>query len=400
MKRVLLAIIALALVSHGLAVGGEGVVVLENLSIPENVYPGDTITISFSARNSWYGDLRDGYVYLEGGPPFLKTSPTEPKKVREIEYWWVENKAVPLSFTLEVDTAAKAGSYTINLVFTYTRYSDAAGTKGGFERFKQVEPMTIEVRGRPELKVVVKSSEPTKIRAGDLAEVRISVVNIGSEEVRNVLLYPKSSPPVDLLWQSEVLYIDEIPPQGQGSATVTVDVAEEAKAGKYNLPLTISYEDRDAKRFEIVSSIPVTVEERADFEVLPLSTEVESDARDRKVTFELANIGSKDAEELKAVLKASYPFTPTGNEYFVGLLKPGDKAGLTFHVDVDDDASTQRYPVDVILQWKEDGDDYSEKKSSYIDVTRVEGEEEVYAAAFFGILLLILILKKLIGRRK
>lgn len=399
MKWILLAIVALAVVSPAKGIGGEGVVVLENLSIPENVYPGDTITISFSARNSWYGDLRDGYVHLEGGAPFLKTSPTEPKKVREIEYWWVENKAVPLSFTLEVDKAAKAGSYTVNVVFTYTRYSDAASIKG-FERFKQVEPLTIEVRGRPELNVVVKSSEPTKIRAGDLAKIKISVVNIGSEEARNVLLYVKSSPPVDLMWQSEVLYIDEIPPQGQGSTAITVDVSDKAKAGRYDLPLTISYEDRDAKRFDIESAIPVTIEESADFEVMPLRNEVESDVRDKRVTFEVVNTGSRDAEELKAILKASYPFTPTGNEYYVGLLKPGDKAELAFHVDVDDDASTQRYPVDVILQWEEGGDDYSDKKSSYIDVTRVEGREGVYAAIFFGLLSVILVLKKLLGRRK
>ncbi len=399
MKWIFLAVIALALVSPAQGSDGEGVVILENISIPENVYPGDNITISFSARNSWYGDLRDGYVHLEGGAPFLKTSPTEPKRIREMEYWWVENKAVPLSFTLAVDKGAKAGSYTVNVVFTYTRYSDAASIKG-FERFKQVEPLTIEVRGRPELKVVVRSSEPTKIRAGDLAEIRISVVNLGSEEVRNVLLYAKSSPPVDLMWQSEVLYIDEIPPQGQGSTAITVDVSDKAKAGRYRLPLTISYEDRDAKRLEIESAIPVTIEESADFDVMPLLNRVESDIRDERVTFEVVNTGSKDAEELKAILKASYPFTPTGNEYFVGLLKPGDKAELAFHVDVDDDASTQRYPVDVILQWKEEGDEYSEKMSSYIDVTKADGWEGVYAASFLGLLFLILLMKKFLERRK
>ncbi|MDP6612621.1 MAG: hypothetical protein QF673_01220 [Candidatus Hydrothermarchaeota archaeon] len=400
MKWILLAIVTLAMVSPANGVGGEGVVILENLSLPKNVYPGDNITIAFSALNSWHGDLRDGYVHLEGGAPFLKTSPTEPKKVREIEYWWVENKAVPLSFSLEVDKGAKAGSYTVNVVFTYTRYSDATGTKGGFARFKQVEPLTIEVRGRPELKVVVKSSEPRKIRAGDLVEIKISVVNLGSEEVRNVLLYAKPSPPVDLMWQSEVLYIDEIPPQGKGSAAITVDVSDKAKAGRYSLPLTLSYEDKDAKRFEIESAVSVTIEESADFEITPLRNEVESDARDKRVTFEVANTGSRDAEELKAILKASYPFTPTGNEYFVSLLKPGDNAELAFHADIDDDASTQRYPVDVILQWKEGGDDYSEKKTSYIDVTRAEGRERVYAASFLGLLFLILLMKKFLGRRK
>jgi hypothetical protein len=400
MKRIFLAILALALVGPAYGIGGEGVVVLENISLPKNVYPGDNITISFNARNSWHGDLRDAYVYLEGGLPLLKTSPTEFKKIRDIWWSWKGSPSIPISFELSVDEGAKAGSYTVNVVFTYTRYSDAAGTKGGFERFKQVEPLTIEVRGRPKLEVVVKSSEPAKIRAGDLAELKISVLNLGSEEARNVLLYPKSAPPVDLLWYSEVLYIDEIAPQGQGSTTITVDVAEEAKAGRYVLPLTISYEDRDAKRFKVENFVTITVEESADFEVVPLNNQVESDARDRRVTFEVANVGSKDAEELKAILRASYPFTPTGNEYFVGLLRPGDKAELAFHVDVDDDASTQRYPVDIILQWKEEDDDYSEKKSSYINVTRVEGREELYATAFFGFLLLILILKKLMGRRK
>lgn len=399
MRAFALAVIGLLTVGIVHAVGGEGVVVMENIALPQDVYPGDNITISFDARNAWYGALRDVYVYLEGGPPFLKTSPTEPKRIRKMEWSWVGSPTVPISLDLEVDETATEGSYTVNVVFIYTRYSDAVGTRGGYERFKQVEPITIKIRGRPELKVVVKSSSPEKIRPGDLAEVRISVVNLGSEKVRNVLLYPKGSPPVDLLWYSEVLYINEIPPQGQGSVSLAVDVAEKAAAGDYSLPMRISYEDGSGKRLETDAVVTVTVDEIADFEVRPVLNDVTAGERDVMITYELRNIGSLEAEDVKAVLKASYPFTPTGNEYFVGSLKPGSKTEIAFHVDIDDDASAQRYPVDIILQWKEEDRDYSDKLSSYIYVDKAEETQSYYALGLLILLALAVAARKFFKKR-
>jgi hypothetical protein len=399
MRAIILIVGALIMAGNVHAIGGKGVIILENISLPDEVYPGDNITISFYARNSWYGDLRNVYVYLEGGHPFLKTSPTEPKRIKELEWSWMGSPSVPMSFNLTVDKTAKAGSYTVNVVFTYTRYSDATGTKGGFERFKQVEPLTIKVRGRPDLKVVVKSSTPEKIRPGDLAKIRVSVVNIGSEEVKNVLLHTKAYPPVDLLWYSETLYINEVPPQGQGSVTMTVDVEEDAAAGRYYLPLTISYEDGYGKRVEVDSVVPVSIEETADYKITPVLNEVITGERDRKITFNLTNIGSVEAEELKTVLKASYPFTPTGNEYFVGTLKPQSTIELSFHVDVDDDASVQRYPVDIIFQWKENGKDYSKKMSTYVYVAKAEERGNLYALGLLIFLFSALALKKF-GKRR
>ena len=136
------------------------------------------------------------------------------------------------------------------------------------------------------------------------------MVNMGSEKVKNVLLYPESGPLVNLLWYSEVLYINEIPPQGQGGVSLTVDVADEAPAGEYSLPMRISYEDGSGKRRETDAPVAVAVDEIADFKVKPVINEVTAGERDAMVTYELKNVGGLEAEDVKTVLKASYPFTP------------------------------------------------------------------------------------------
>lgn len=178
-----------------------------------------------------------------------------------------------------------------------------------------------------------------------------------------------------------------------------MDVAENSAAGDYALPLRISFEDGAGKRLETDAIIPVTVDDIADLEVKPVFNEVIAGEKDKMITYELKNIGSLEADEVKAVLKASYPFTPTGNEYFVGTIKPGTVTEIAFHVDIDDDASTQRYPVDFILQWKEEGKGYSDKVSSYIYVEKAEEVQSLYALAFLVLLALIVVMKKVFKKR-
>jgi hypothetical protein len=401
MKRLIATwLLILAMVPSMACAQTGGTVILKDIKVPGNLSAGDTFQVSFKIENSWYQDMREIYVFLEGGFPFLEKSPTEARyilRLSTVEPW---KRSDEITFDLSVDEDTKAGIYPLNVVVTYRTYSDQVGVSGGYGRMKEVIPLQIKVEGEPTMAVFVTKSSPSKIRAGDVADLGLSVVNMGSERAKNVLVFTDPVDGVDVFWFSRGFYVGDIQPQDAGRASVKVDVDDYAPAGEYTLPVRLVYETPGGEQMTEETSIKLVVEDKADYRVTPVSNSVLSGTNENQISFNLENTGTKEAKEVKVILKASYPFTPTGNEYFVGRLEPGEAKEISFHVDVDSDADTQPYPVDVIIQWKEDTLDYTKSKATFIDVTQVESRDMEYLGYFLGAIVLLVVLKKLVSKIK
>jgi hypothetical protein len=121
-----------------------------------------------------------------------------------------------------------------------------------------------------------------------------------------------------------------------------------------------------------IKSIGVTLHSEADFEIKPVQNLVKAGESEQMVSFTVKNTGTKAAEDIRLTLRANYPFTPVGNEYYIERLAPGEATVAEFHVDVDSDAAKQRYPIDVVIKWKEEEDDeeHVKVKYSYVEVQK------------------------------
>ena len=369
---------------------------IEKIEVPDVIYPGDTFTLTFYVRNAWYRPVDDPFVYLEGGYPFLKVSPTKPIKLEPLIYeydpWF--RKFAKVSYNITVEKDAVAGSYTIYAVFSFTKCSPALRMEGcARERFTERIPIKITIRGKPKLKVFLEGSKPEEVYAGDRAEIEFSVANLGSDTARNCIAKFSASKDLKVFWYSKEIYLGDIKPRSKSFGKVVIDVPEDVKPGKYKIPVTILYKDWSGGLLKEYDEIEIEVKEEADFKAYPANEILESDTKDNYVSFFIENSGTKKAEELKVILRASYPFTPTGGEYYVGDLEPGEKAKVVFHVDVDAKASSQRYPVDIILQWKEEDEERSKVISSYIEVRKKKEPIEIYISALAVVLALIMIVK-------
>lgn len=371
---------------------GDAVLVLKDIQIPADIHPGDSFNVSFKVENSWYADTKEIYVYLEGGYPLLNKSPTEAHYIKRLSYEYFGKTSAPLSFDLSVDKSAAAGTYTVNVVLTYRRYSEALGLSGGSERYRQVIPILIKVKGRPGIEVFVKSSQPGEIKSGDDAEIRLEAVNTGTEEARNVLILSDSIEEIDVLWSTRTVYVGDIGPQKSKTAVISIDVEEAIDAGEYGLPIKITYETPEGEKISTSGEINITIKESVDFAIAPVANSANAGDKEKMITFNVQNSGNNLAEEVKATLRASYPFTPTGNEFFVGELQPGESTHVSFHVDVDSDAASQRYPIDIIIQWKEDDKQYSKTKSSFVEVFTVDDEWQRYALIAVGVIAFLTVL--------
>ncbi len=494
-------LIFMALLGHAEAQidGGNSLIISDLKTTPEEVHPGENFTLSFRVVSSWGWDrlIKDAYVHLEGGYPFLTISPTQPQRLRGLGYdidWWVSRGAL-VSYNLSVDPDAVAGVYTLNAVFSYTRYSDAVGTRGGDERFTEVHPIAIKVVGSPELEVYIKSSQPEKPQPGDTVSLTLKIANLGSDSARNVLIYTGTLRGIAPEWNSRVMYLGDIAPKGSANAFITLETSSALSPGEYNLPVSLLYQDgsrwvrknssiaitigdghdidvyvessRPARPkpgdsvelllrvvnygsspakeavLEVGSTdeigpiwssrrvymgdipakgsvvakveleaeesaipgdyslpvvvksrgavltkgnIPITLHSEADFEIKPVQNLVKAGESEQGISFKIENTGTEAAKQIRLTLRANYPFTPVGNEYYIERLAPGESAVANFHVDVDSDAAEQRYPVDVVIKWTEEDDEEEQVKVkySYVEVQKGKSRIAYYAAALLG----------------
>jgi hypothetical protein len=370
---------------------GDAILVLKDIQKPQEVSPGDSFDVSFKVESGWYADTSEIYVYLEGGYPLLNSSPSEPKYIKRLGYETHSKTSSSLSYTLFADKSAPAGTYSFDVVLTYRRYADTLGIAGGYNRYREVIPMTIEVVGEPVVEVFVKSSTPGEIKSGDEAEIRLEAVNVGTEEARNVLIFPASTSEIDVLWFSSAVYVGDVSPQKSKTAAFSIEVNENVAAREYKIPMNVTYESPDGEVFAKLREISIPIEESADFNVEPVANSANVNDKEKMITFDVQNTGDKLAEEVKATLRASYPFTPTGNEYFIGELKPGEDIVVSFHIDVDSDAAAQKYPVDIIIQWEDEDIEISMIESSFVDVSAVESDPRVYYWIAGGLIALVIL---------
>jgi len=402
MKKILGIFVFCALLSFSLGYSTSALpqnshtLLIEDIELPEVIYPGDTFALTFYVRNAWYEPIDDPYVYLEGKYPLLKVSPTKPIKLEPLVYeydpWF--RKFAKVSYNITVEQDATAGVYTLYAVFSFTKCSQALSMQGcAKERFTEKIPIKITIRGKPKLEIFPEASKPDKIYSGDTAEIKFSVANLGSDIARDVVASFSSIENIDVLWYSKKVYLGNIAPKAKNFGTIRIDVDEEAIAKSYELPVKMVYESWDGKEHVRYTKLKIDIEEKADFEVSPAKEILLSDSKENLVTFTIKNKGTKTAEELKLILRASYPFTPTGGEYYVGELKPGQEVNVKFHVDVDKKASSQRYPIDIIFQWKNDKE-YSKVVSSYIEVEKKESKAWVYAIPLLIVIAIAIAIKK------
>ena len=397
-KAGIFGMLILCFISPAFAQTGSGsTLVLKELQTPSDVYPGDSFNISFRIENSWFADAKEINVYLEGGYPLLNISPTESHYIKRLGFESVDKTSSVFTFDLMVDESAPAGSYTVDAVLNYRRWAAVVGVSGGYERYTSIIPILIEVKGVPEIEIFVKSSKPGEIKSGEEAEIQLEAVNVGTEEARNILIFLGSIPEIEVLWFSRTVYVGDVAPQKSKTALISIDAEENIGAGEYALPLNVTYETLDGELISDSREIRIPIEESVDFAIKPVSNSAIAGVKEKMITFNVQNTGDNLAEELKATLRASYPFTPTGNEYFVGELPGGKSTQVIFHVDVDSDAASQKYPIDIIIQWEEDDQEYSKTESSFVDVSSVESDLERYSwilAGFFVILIVLIRIKK------
>lgn len=164
------------------------------------------------------------------------------------------------------------------------------------------------------------------------------------------------------LIKSDSQMIGDIKGSESTVATFEVYLPDDAKAGKYDLPISLDYTylnsaDQDGtdtisyrylnKKFE--DNLPFIVQSAINLAVVDVKTDNINAGGSGNVTLTLKNIGNDAGKGAIAYLNRSVdsPIVPVSNGVYVGTIAPNDTTTVTYKVSVSEDAHPQEYPISV-----------------------------------------------------
>ncbi len=318
-----------------------------------------------------------------------------------------------ITFQFFVDNNAQDNSYVVPILLRYEEESEAAVHQQEvvqeeqfrtvtrtrqIENQEQIEIMRIGIRvkGIPDLAVANVITDPKQIRIGDdYATIELDIENYGKGSAESVRAELVPVYPFKPSWSmTNIANIGLLDSGVTKSVRFTVDVAEDASAGTYEVPVLFKYQETDGTKHEVNRTVNIMLKGKPRFELFDLKTDPAEVKVGDKVTisFKIKNIGSEQGEsvDIRVIKKADQPFDFEERSDFIGTLDPNEvgEGALTFTVE--DDAELKKYLLKIKINCagdKEEGDInvYTYEKTIPVEVI---GK----AVRIRGILLLVLVI--------
>ena len=220
---------------------------------------------------------------------------------------------------------------------------------------------------------------PDKIAAESNFTFTANIRNVADREFYALRLTLQGGFPFSKTSPIYSLYVGTIRSNEAIPISVNLSVDKDAEAKEYPLQIVANYyvnEPSISRSYfithnEVLASI-VKIDKGVDLEIekTVFPQKLVSDIKDAPIQVSLRNTGNKPAHEIKLTLAAQYPFIPSGKSFFIDEIKPGETKEAIFHIDVDSAASSQIYPIDLSIEWKENDLLYSTTKSFGIPVEK------------------------------
>lgn len=193
---------------------------------PSGVEPGEPFTLALTVTNMGETLIRNLVAKLNLDD--LSVSPTSGSNAKTIQSVR-PGESADITYSLTSFADAQAGSYKVPITLDY---EDERG-----ENKSQEEVIGITLSTQPDLLIYFDSVALTSDKLE--GEVVVRVVNRGLSEIKLLSLEIIENENVQVTSESSILYVGNIDEDDYESATLTIDVAEEAT----EVPVRITYRD-------------------------------------------------------------------------------------------------------------------------------------------------------------
>ncbi|NJE04243.1 COG1361 S-layer family protein [Thermococcus sp. MV11] len=313
---------------------------------------------------------------------------------------------VTLEFTVKANEKLANGIYPLRIELKYL--SEPDGKEITDERL-----VGIEITGKAELMLSKASTSPSRVLPGtDNVEVSFQVDNVGTGTARTVVVKPLPEWPFSLSDSSEqMIGIGSLGKGDSAQGSFRVNVAENASAGTYEIPLLVTYTNELGVKKNVTLTVPVIVGARPRIEVEKVTVEPEPlQGETVNVYITLKNTGGEKATSVmvEGVVKADQPFTLDKRTDYVGDLGPGERGQGVIVLKIDRSAIPKEYSIGLRIRAVGDpsqGDDnvYVFEETVRITVgenTKTESNLRNLAIAIGALVVVVVLYTYLRGRGK
>ncbi|PWR72573.1 COG1361 S-layer family protein [Methanospirillum lacunae] len=186
-----------------------------------------------------------------------------------------------------------------------------------------------------------------------------------------------------VLIKSDEQMIGDITGSESKKVVFQIRVKDDAPAGKYMLPLHLSYTylaeaeqqgtDSISYRYnkkDLTVNIPFEVKSAINLAVIKVTPDTISAGGSGYINVSLKNTGRDTGQEAIALINRSgdSPIIPIDSTVYIGTFSPGSVADVKFKISVSRDAGVQEYPLEIRVNYKNSDGDNLETEGKRIGV--------------------------------
>jgi len=304
-----------------------------------------------------------------------------------------------IKFPLRIDPSATGGFYQITLSSDYETTS--------FVQFSSSSTINLYVNGNPEINAVVVNSQPLDIYPGDTAVITVKLVNDGSYQAESLNAELTAANPLEVKWAKSANIIPVLSAKQSQTMDFAVEVPKDADAKDYPMKLEVTYLDENKEQQEKTFDIALHVKSKAKFETSDDGSDIfYANEKGGHVKILLKNTGTDTARKLTARILPQFPFSADGSSRYVESLAVGDTSPVEFTVDIDKDATSGQYSMDLLVNWE---DAQGKKFQDTAKVTLGVKEKSVFRKVFLDyaflwiaavIIIALIVMQRLKSKKK
>ncbi len=331
-----LILILLFLAGSAVPASAQPVLSLSYQTIPETPMPRDVFALQINIVNSGYA-VKDVRLTVSEREENLAIISGE----NRLSYLTVNIGELTGSASTAIKLKAdREGTYQLKVKLSYNY---------GGESLEEVIP--IVVLEKPSL-IIEKISQPV-LQPDSSGKAVLEVTNTGgnAKNVEILLVTPDG-----FVAKTSRMSFDEWNSGEKKTIVFNISASKEVQTGVYPAKLVFNYADRLGNAYQEESQFAINVEGQPEITFSGFKTNPERIYPDDDFVLSLTveNTGKDDAKNV--VLSLSYPDKFSGeNEAFVGTLKRGERAEVSFKLKADRKAESGNYPFRLTVRYMDNG---------------------------------------------
>lgn len=263
---------------------------------------------------------------------------------------------VQAPFAVRINDGAPAGTYDLQVTLEYTylyQANEFSNDALKYEYRTKTESLPLKIVIKPDVQVLVISSDVEELNAGTEGYMKVTVQNSGQDTGKQATLVLSSVSGSPVSPTDGSYFIGEFAPGETVTANFKVAASTDASGSSYPIGIAVSYENSEGdKSSSKLVTIGVPVGEKITFEVVS-DAYVMYPAEKGTIEVVYKNTGGATAYDATSRISAVDPFTSNDDTAYLGDMAPGETATAYYHVSVSDDATIKEYGLDTEIRYKD-----------------------------------------------